>query len=246
MSRDGQWLLFDESGEGGGKASNVYLRSTEGSAAVRLGDGIAASLSPDAKSALAIRIAERPEQIYAYPVGPESVRQITHDDLSHENASWMPDGKAIVFRASAKGRPSRLYVQSVAGGGPRPLSPEGVSSSVITSPDGRWVYARGPDKVPRLYSIESSAETKLPITPDDVVVGWSGDGQSLRYFRRNVIPAPVFALDLATGQSRLLLTLAPPNATFGLFGLRLSSDGRTYAYNVLTNSADLFLLDGVK
>jgi len=167
--------------------------------------------------------------------------------MSHEAAAWMPDVRAIIFRGSGSGRPARLYIQSVAGGAPRPVSAEGVSGPLLCSPDGRWVFSLGPDKIGRLYSTDSSAEIKLTgITSNDVAVGWSGDSKSLWYFRRNVNPAPVFALDLATGQSRLLRTIALPNATFGLFALRLSSDGRTYAYSVLTNSADLFFLDGVK
>ena len=246
MSRDGRWVLFDEGGEGGGKAGGVYLRNTDGSAAVRLGDGSAASLSPDAKWALAIRTVDPSDQVYAYPVGPESARQITHDDMNHQRTAWMSDGKAIAFLGTGGGQPPRVYIQRVDGGRPRPISPEGVSGQVACSPDGRWVFSRGPDKLGRLYSVEANAEIKLPLTENDVVVGWSGDGKSLWYFRRNVNPAPVYALDLATGQSRLMRTIAPPNATFGLFGLRISSDGRTYAYSVLTNTADLFFLDGVK
>src|SRR5262249_33886068 len=49
ISSDGRTLLFTEEGEGGGSEYSVYLRQTDGSPPVRLGDGEADSLSPDGK-----------------------------------------------------------------------------------------------------------------------------------------------------------------------------------------------------
>ena len=49
LSADGKSLLFVEQGEAGGANYAVYLRSTDGSPAVRLGDGSPAALSPDGK-----------------------------------------------------------------------------------------------------------------------------------------------------------------------------------------------------
>jgi hypothetical protein len=39
ISPDGKLILFDESGEGGGAVHAVYVRRTDGSPAVRLGEG---------------------------------------------------------------------------------------------------------------------------------------------------------------------------------------------------------------
>ena len=56
LSEDGETILFDEEGEGGGTyrkggswAYTVYLRKTDGSPAVRLGEGAAVALSRDQK-----------------------------------------------------------------------------------------------------------------------------------------------------------------------------------------------------
>ena len=48
LSSDGKLLLFDESGEGGGAHHAIYVRKTDGSPAVRLGDGWAAASHPTA------------------------------------------------------------------------------------------------------------------------------------------------------------------------------------------------------
>src|SRR5438128_9982008 len=47
LSLDGKRLLFTESGEAGGENYSTYLRGTDGSPAVRLGDGVRFALSPD-------------------------------------------------------------------------------------------------------------------------------------------------------------------------------------------------------
>jgi len=39
LSKDGQWVLFDEEGEGGGHDYTVYIRKTDGSPAIRVGPG---------------------------------------------------------------------------------------------------------------------------------------------------------------------------------------------------------------
>jgi hypothetical protein len=52
LSHDGQLVLFTESGQGGGATMAVYLRGTDGTQAVRLGDGRAMALTPDTKWAL--------------------------------------------------------------------------------------------------------------------------------------------------------------------------------------------------
>jgi DNA-binding winged helix-turn-helix (wHTH) protein/Tol biopolymer transport system component len=53
VSADGGTLLFDEENSGGGSNAEVYTRKTDGSPAVRLGDGHALALSPDGRWALA-------------------------------------------------------------------------------------------------------------------------------------------------------------------------------------------------
>jgi hypothetical protein len=49
ISRDGKKVLFEEEAEGGGPNYTVFLRDTDGSAPVRIGDGEARAISPDNK-----------------------------------------------------------------------------------------------------------------------------------------------------------------------------------------------------
>ena len=54
FSRDGTRLLFDESGEGGGPGWSVYLRDLRNGSTVRLGNGRAFTLDPEARWAVTL------------------------------------------------------------------------------------------------------------------------------------------------------------------------------------------------
>ena len=69
ISNDGRIVLFDETGEGGGANAGVYICKTDGSQPVRLGDGYAMSLSPDAQWALTFP-ARGESKIVLLPTGP--------------------------------------------------------------------------------------------------------------------------------------------------------------------------------
>ncbi|MCI4348371.1 MAG: serine/threonine protein kinase, partial [Thermoplasmata archaeon] len=126
VSPDGGELLIDEFGEGGDpRRWSVYLRKTDGSAAVRLGDGQAMALSPDGKSALCMLRTE-PPQLIAYPTGPGEPKRIPNVKISdYSMAVWLPDGKRIAFSGVETGHGPRCYVQGVDGEGLRAVSPEG-------------------------------------------------------------------------------------------------------------------------
>ena len=79
LSADGKTLLFDEEGGGGaldysksgGLTYAVYIRKTDGSPAVLLGEGGAVALSPDGKWVIA-QTQESPSQFRLLPPPPES------------------------------------------------------------------------------------------------------------------------------------------------------------------------------
>ncbi len=143
LSADGSTLLFVESGEAGGNNYAAYMRKTDGTPAVRLGDGTAFALSPDLKWAIG-GLPRPPVQFYLLPTGPGEQKPMTNDKINHAEARWFPDGKRIVFSGDEPGHGLRLYVQDIAGGEPHAISPEGVNSSLFAvSPDGKLVVRRG-------------------------------------------------------------------------------------------------------
>ncbi len=154
LSADGKTVLFSESGEGGGAGYSVYIRKTDGSPAVRLGEGNTQDLSPDGEWALAIVHSASDPQLVAYPTGAGEPKVFPKDGVSVFGATFLPpDGKQILITGSEAGHGSRLYLRDFSGGKPRALSPEGYSTIGVISPDGKWTVVRGPDRKRYLYPI---------------------------------------------------------------------------------------------
>ena len=90
LSADGKTLLFREEGEAGGPSYAVYLRKTDGSPAVRLGDGQSLALSPDGKWALSSR-GDNQTDLFLLPTGPGEPKPLDGHGIIHSHACWFPD-----------------------------------------------------------------------------------------------------------------------------------------------------------
>jgi serine/threonine protein kinase len=81
LSRDGKDLLFAEGGDATRQGEDwvTYLRSTSGSAAIRLGPGLPLEISPDGKWAMVLGSTRAPSQLILLPTGAGEARPLTHD-----------------------------------------------------------------------------------------------------------------------------------------------------------------------
>jgi eukaryotic-like serine/threonine-protein kinase len=250
LSADGKTLLFTESGEGGGPAYSAYLRKTDGSPAVRLGEGSTRSLSSDQAWAISIAHPAGDSQIVILPTGVGEPKVIPRDGLSVLDATWLPGGKQILFMGAEPGHGTRLYLREVSGGKPRAVTPEGYQLFRGTvSPDARLVAVRGPDRRLYLYPLAGGEPTAIPgVGPDDIPIGFSADGHSLFVHQQGQLPRKVYRLDLATGRKELVRELMPADAA-GLNTITrvlVTPDGGTYAYTYLRVLSFLQLVDGMK
>ena len=128
-------------GEAGERGGAVYKRRTDGSPAVRLGEGTAFALSPDGKWALASQGPEvRPILL---PTGPGQPRglPLTGIALIAGHASFFPDGNRVIVLGVEPGHEARLYVLDVETGKARAVGPETLAAfSFGLSPDGKQLF----------------------------------------------------------------------------------------------------------
>jgi len=245
LSDDGKTLLISEQGDGGGPGYSVYLRKMDGSPAVRLGSGNAQALSPDGKWVLALRLDPAPAQLVILPTGAGDARPVTSDEITHQQARFMPDGKRILYVGFAPGRQARTYVQDLAGGSPKPVTPEGAVGLRI-SPDGTLVIARR-----QIHPIAGG--DSRPITglePTDGIIRWTSDGRSL-YVRRllDSRAVQIVRLDLATGKRTPVREVQPLPESAGMGGigqLLLSPDASAYVYGYGVTMSGLYLVKNLK
>jgi hypothetical protein len=96
ISEDGSFFVFQESGVGGGGDFSVFMRKTDGSPPVLLGNGNGITLSPDHKFVVTSP-QQSPSQLFLTPLGAGQSRQVTNDSLDHRDAVFLPDGKHVAF-----------------------------------------------------------------------------------------------------------------------------------------------------
>ncbi len=249
LTADGTQVLFDETGEGGGSGYAVYLRGTDGSEAVRLGEGHALALSPDGKWALSTPHTT-PAELVLLPTGPGEPRRIRTANFDNIlRAAWFPGGEQIVVGANEPGHPTRLYVQSADGGDVRAITPEGSGAAWTISPDGARVAALDADLRLVLYPVDGGEPAPVDGSrPGDVPVRFTPDGRALYVLVLADSRTEIHRIDLATGERRLWKELAPqdPVGLFGVPRVLLSADGQSYVYSYVRLLDELYLVDGLR
>jgi len=246
LSADGKTILFSERGGSEGFGGATYLRKTDGSPAVRLGDGYPGALSPDGKWAAAFSLRSM-DRLLLWPTAAGQPKTLQAPGMLYDGATWLPDGKRILFSAHRPGHLMALFVQDLNGGSPRPVTPEGVESGVISS-DGKLVAARGPGVKVFLYPIEGGQPREVSeIKPSDHLIRWDERGDALFLYSGN-LPIRIERLELSSGRREFWKELAPADLTgvTGIAGVLLTPDGKSYAYTVYRTISYLFVVDGLK
>ena len=251
LSNDGKSILFDEGGIAGGAKGGVYLRGTDGSPAVHLGEGEALGLSPDGQWALS-RPSDSAEQLLLLPVRAGQSRVLKAGGMEYQSAEWLPDGKRILFSGAPHGNPARLYVQEIEGGNFHPLAPEGVDLGPV-SPDGNYLIGRGPGPGVFLYPVSGGpSRAVMGVEPDDQLVRWDADGKRVFLTRAEgpAVSLSIYRLDLTSGQRELWKKIGPADPTglrsIDITDVHLTPDGTVYSYSYMRDLSNLYVVEGLK
>jgi eukaryotic-like serine/threonine-protein kinase len=249
LSADGQTLLFREEGEAGGPTYAVYVRKTDGSPAVRLGDGQSLALSPDGKWALSCT-GDKQTDLFLLPTGPGEPRALQGHGIIHSSAVWFPDGKRILLAGTEPNHALRLYMQDIQSDKIEPVTPEGTNGfSYALSPDGKSIAAVGPDDKAYLFPVPSGDPRPIKgMQPGEVPVEWTADGRALYIYRGGELPAKLYRLEIESGNRTLWKQLMPPDpAGVEFIGPVLPTpDGKSYVYGYRRLLSDLYLVEGLQ
>jgi serine/threonine protein kinase len=256
LSLDGSQVAFDDWGMAAGSSSLAFLRGTDGSPAVKLGTWVSPVLSPDGKRVLASDAATVTlgAPFALVPVGVGEIQKLPVGRIGeHFSWGWMPDGKAIYFIGD-DGQGRHVYLQDLAGGAPRAVTPlisakPSHFETHLVSPDGKFIFARDVDGKGQLYPLAGGEPQAIPgWLPEDIWITWSADGRSAYVFHDEKTSAPVYRLDVATGKRQLVMTLivGDPAGATAISAVRMTPDGKAYAYSYSRDMSDLFLVEGVR
>src|SRR6185295_4724503 len=248
ITKDGSRILFDETGAGGGELGAVYTRGTDGSPAVRLGDGTAFSFSPDGNWALtSVGVAK--SRVELVPCGAGEPRTIPTGDLEVDQASWFPDGRSICALGSEGGRARRLYKIDLETGKREAFSEEGVTYyDSLVSPDGHVAMAHDSSRRLTVFPVDGSASRPLAGGEElERPIGWSAEGDAVYVFSRGQLPTQVWRIDLKTGARTLHREISPADKTGveGIASARMTPDGRILVYSYYQRLSWMYTVEGL-
>jgi len=245
LSPDGQTIVFS-SGHGGVDYS-VISRRVDGSPITTVGPGDTEGFSPDGRW-IAARLFST-QQILLYPTGAGETRQLERGPIeSYDTLQWFPDSRSLLVTANEPGAPLRAYRQSIDGGAPQPVTPEGVFG--MLSPAGDRILARDAAADWRLYPIDGGGPLAVPgLSPSDQVAAWVSDGSSVYVHAPGEVPMRLERVDLATGEHTPGFAIGP-EAEAGLVSIQIADrvldPGSRIAYTYQRRLSTLFMVEKVQ
>jgi len=245
LSNDAQSVVFVELSNGQGRNSAIYLRKTDGSPAIRLGDGYRPSLSPDGKRVACIYHEGERSSLMFLPTGAGESRFARIEGMHFDGVEWFPDNKRILFTGNETGHATRTWMYDLETNKSTPLTAEG-SRGTRVSPDGQWFITVDAHKL--LLSPVSGGESRAVVDlQGESVVRWSGDGRYLFLQQRGPASIKISRLELKTGHKEPWLVVKVPEPGAQFFGpVALSADGKACATTFQRDLANLFLVRGLK
>jgi eukaryotic-like serine/threonine-protein kinase len=253
ISNDGSAILFGEYGEAADPKGGVYLRRTDGSPAVRLGNGRGDGLTSDGNWALSWNPGH-PAEFVLLPTGAGTPKRIPIEGVDPVGAFTLPRGKGYVVAALGKSEPVDLFVVGPEGGKPRLIRTEGLQldGGGAVAPDGEsLVYsaAGGQLKIASLSGGQTQVVPGPPLERGTRPVSISEDGRFLYVARYGEVPAPVERLELASGRRETWKKMGPEDST-GVIAIRaihIAPDGRSYAYSYTrVVASDIYVIQGAR
>lgn len=247
MSADGKTILFVELSYGKLRNVAIYLRKTDGSPAVRLGEGNQPALSPDGKWVSCIVTDGEQTKLTLLPTGAGVPRLVGAEGVHYGRPEWFPDGQHILFTGNEKDRPTRTFVQDVRGGKPQPVTAEGVTAAHV-SPDGTLVTVLTGNRLSLLPVSGGELKPIASLEPGETVIRWSGDGRSI-FLKKVEEPwrVKISKLEVSSGRRedwKELQTPDPVGATIA--EVAMTPDGNSYAYSYQRDITTLFLVGGLR
>jgi DNA-binding SARP family transcriptional activator len=255
ISADGQWLLVEEGYAAGWHPYMAYLRKIDGSVTRPIAAGVPLVMSPDQRSVI-LRVPAARSSLTVLDLHTRKARQLENDDdhpvVHNEFVSFFPDGRRIAFSATDAQGALRIYLQNLTGGRPVCFTPDepGVRMpwNRAISPDGRSIVLMSPDEQVCRYPLAGGPPVPLgDLGRDARLVSWTRAGDAFYVTVNDTPPVVVWRCDVATGALTAWMTLEPRGVgpVRQLRRLRMTEDGRCYAYAFRRETSDLYVLDDI-
>ncbi len=250
MTRDGSRICYTDERVEAGRWYSVIVRDTDGSAAIRVGPGWCADLSPDGSWALGV-VSKDPPELWAYPIGPGQPRRLDGGRFTVVDSATFGAADRVLVCGRLRDGGAGCLAQTLDGD---PAAAEPIPGAVLArlSPDGGRLVDnvnRGDADVAVLVP-GSDPVPVAGLKPTDAYVdGWSPDGTALRVV--GGFPPNGFYVDrlqLADGSRVRLIERSWPDAQRTRYdgSLACAADPTTYAFGLRDSQSQLYEASGVR
>lgn len=244
ISPDGNLVLFDESGQGGGRRYTVYLFRVDAGSAERIGEGRSLDLSGDGMWALT-QDASDLSQVSLVSIASHKVTRVSTHGLEYRWAKFLPgEGEQILFNGNYPGKSPQLYRQQLPNGAPVPVSPSMSLNRGIVDDTGH--FAAGISDSSAIWILDLRKGTARSIANPKHVepVAFAGNNRLLT--SRRVDNSLVFEyLDTMAGAlSPLRIEPFDGTGVAEILPVQLAKDLHTFVYSRLQTLSTLYVVSG--
>jgi DNA-binding winged helix-turn-helix (wHTH) protein/Tol biopolymer transport system component len=245
ITPDGKGVLFDESGEGGGKQYSVYLYRTDTRSPVRLGEGRAMDLSADGQWALT-QSASDDTQLSLVSVNVGQPKPISGHGLGYQWAKFLPNAKEILVAGRYPKQSPGIYRQHLPDGSPILLKPGLNFENAIIDEKGH--IAVGCDGFHIVVLELSNGNARFVKTPECVSPMAFVDAQTVLTRHQDGGSIQLDLLNLTTGKVTPYRRYVPPDLAGSSYTLPLhvAKDLQTFVYSRMQSLSNLFVVSGWK
>ena len=250
LTPDGKQIVAHDEGPAEGRFYGAYLGKSDGSPAVRLGEGHGRELSADGKWVLATIEGDGRTRVVLYPTGPGEPYSLPLDpDFNVRNVALMPDAKWVAVAGVRAAAQEKIWLYEIGGKGVRAL-PFELKAGMLegVSLDGRELLVHEEHKL-RLLPVSGGPERSIEAsTADDWAIAGRASAREIyvvEYPPRPREGFPLYRLPL-DGSPRKLVRLFTSQSEAGMSRLRVSADASAYMYAASHPSFRLYLVEGLR
>jgi serine/threonine protein kinase len=244
ISADGSTILFHEGGQGAGALGTTFIRSLDGSPAVRLSEGYGIDLSPDGKWAL-IWLPVVPAQYRLVPTGVGESKTVATPNIAQVRPlGFTRNQRGLVWVGFTTQNQRQTFITDLDGSNPRPIGPPG-TFLMTTSQDGRYeVRARGNVFEVRDFTRQTSQPINY-IEPNDMLLSISDDAQWIYLARQTSVPSlKILHVNLRNGTTELVteVTVNDLAGVVSLGRVSITPNGRVLILGYVRHLSELYLM----
>jgi Tol biopolymer transport system component len=250
LTPDGRIVLVNILGESGGAKGSIYWRMTDGSPPVRLGDGASFAISPDGKWVTGYSSRDTKQRRYVLmPTGAGEEVTLEFPNLPAKTGivlGWLAgEGNYLVGGLSEARKKWQLHAWHRPSNSLKPASEDGMEDALPEiAPDGKQVLMPHSSKGWMVCDAPAATCKQVPgLSVHDQPIGWRSDNRSIYVSmhhdeNRSLM---VSVVDTETGKRAEWKMIHPSIPVDSVQGLKVTPDGRAYAYNYSYGRSDLYL-----